>query len=159
MPRAQFKVQDLLVDVVAPNLERLGQFCLFPTKYCKFLTLDCPQNTFILCVWGNTYDPCRLDASLIPCGGGLTDGGGCGANYSTCWQSELFLLDIEKLLINPAEIDQVREQVNTLLEAVSSRAKEVQQDMQPKTLAQAELLEQELQEALEEVQQLKERLG
>jgi hypothetical protein len=156
MPRARFKVQDLLVDVVAPNLERLGKFCVFPTKACPQLTLVCPNNTHIACWLGVTPDPCGRGVT-VDCLLTITDG--CGANYSTCFQTDLFIIDVRKLIINPKEIDVLREQVNVLLEAAGARGQELAREMQPQNLAQAELLEENLAAALEEVQALKERLG
>jgi len=154
MPRARFKVQDLMVDVVAPNLDRLGRYCLFPTKVCPHLTLACPDDTFIVCWQGLTVDPCggRLTMDCL-----ITDG--CGVNYSTCWQSELFVIDVEKLVINPKEIDVLREQVDVLLNAAGERGSEVTQAMQPQNLAQAELLEEQLSAALKEVQKIKKQFG
>ncbi|MFL7808024.1 MAG: hypothetical protein AB8I80_05315, partial [Anaerolineae bacterium] len=84
--------------------------------------------------------------------------GGCGVNYSTCMDTQLYVIDIERLVINPDDIKVVQAQLNEALQAVAVRGKEIAQDMAPQTLEQAEMLEADLHGALEEVQALKNRL-
>ncbi len=152
----QFKVKNLMIDVVsAKAAEIAGECCLFPTVDC-FLTFDC--NFRSLVCPGNSI-VCR-DPSVIACRRGsclITDG--CGLNYSTCAaDSGFYLIDLERLVINPDDIKVVQAQLNETLKAVGVRAQRVAKDMAPQTLAQAELLEEQLEGALKEVKAIKAEL-
>jgi len=73
--------------------------------------------------------------------------------------TELFVIDVERLVVNPDDIRVVQAQVGKLLEAVETRAPEVACDLAPRTAEQAALLEQGLKAALEKVKQIKKKLG
>jgi hypothetical protein len=73
--------------------------------------------------------------------------------------SRLWVIDMERLVINPDDIKVVQGQLNEALKAVSARAKEVSRDMMPQTAEQAEMLETELKAALAEVQAVSKKLG
>lgn len=151
---ARFAVKNLMVDVVSSAAAQYTpQLCLFPTKQCPHLTLDCPNHTHIFC-WRHITADCPFFS--VDC---LLTNDGCGINYSTCFDSRLFLIDIERLVINPADIKVVKKQIGEVLDAVKDRGPEVARDMAPRTAEQAELLEKALSEALDEVKKLKKDLG
>ena len=62
-------------------------------------------------------------------------------------------------MINPDDIKVVQAQLDETLEAVRVRGKEISNDMAPQTIEQAEMLEAELQGALEAVEASKKRLS
>lgn len=72
-----------------------------------------------------------------------------------CGDSELLVIDLEKLVVNPKLIKEVQAELEQVLNAVRDRGIEIDKEMAPQTLAQAEAIEKELQVALEEVQRLK----
>lgn len=150
-----FKVRDLMIDVVSVDLaektRELG-LCRFPTRWCGALLSPCPNNTF--CINPTVY--CPQDTLQCPART-LIDG--CGVNYSTCLDSRFVVIDVEQLVINPDQIDIVREQMDQVLEAAQARGAEVAENLQPKTLEQAEFLEEQLQAALREVKDIKDKLG
>ena len=158
---SEFKVKNLMIDVVSAGVGELGAICAFPTRDCPHLSLICPgdthicrQPTFIICDKGTIVCPA---ISKIDCEKGTFDHT-CGPNYSTCWQSELWVVDLKRLLVNPDDIRVVREQLDHVMRAVESRGVEIAKDMQPQTRQQAEFLEQQLEVALREVQELKNQL-
>lgn len=151
---AQFKVKNLMIDVVSADLEgRLGELCLFPTNHCPSFSLICPNQTFIGCFWRTIN--CLITDCLRSCF--ISDG--CGLNYSTCFQTDIWIIDLKRLIINPDDITVVQDQLNQALKALGTRADEVGKNMRPQTIEQAEMLEQHLKQALDEVQRLKKELG
>jgi predicted nucleic acid-binding Zn-ribbon protein len=68
------------------------------------------------------------------------------------------MIDIKQLVINPDEINVLRNQLDEVFKAVEVRALEVEADMAPKNLDQAEYVESQLQEALKHVQTLKKKM-
>ena len=152
---AEFKIKNLMIDVVAADKAKLGELCLFPTKYCRFLSIHCPKDTYIVCDWITQW--CK--GQTLDCMASCFVSGGCGVNYSTCWNSELFMIDIKQLVINPDEINVLRDQLDEVFKAVEVRALEVEADMAPKNLEQAEYVESQLQNALKHVQNLKRKMG
>ena len=154
---AQFKVKNLMVDVVsAKAAEIAGPICLFPTNACHHFTLQCRLNT-LACADHTMV--CR-DPTVFGCFKGscfISDG--CGVNYSTCMDTRLWVIDMERLVINPDDIKVVQGHLNEALKELRVRGEEVTQDMQPQTVQQAEMLEDHLKAALEEVQAVKKNLG
>ena len=151
---ARFQVKNLSVDIVSSAAAELTpQLCLFPTKRCPHFSLRCPVNTYIFCYRQITVD-CPFFS--VDC---LLTRDGCGLNYSTCLDSRLFIIDVERLVINPGDIKVVQKQVGDLLKGVEARATEVAQDMAPQTVEQADLLEKNLTAALTEVRRIKKELG
>jgi hypothetical protein len=151
---ARFNVKNLSVDIVSASAVKITpNLCLFPTRNCPHFTLDCPRNTLIFC-WRHITLDCPVFS--IDC---ILSDGGCGVNYSTCLDSRLFLIDVERLVINPADIKMVQKNVKELMEAVQARAPEIAQDMAPQTKESAAFLEKHLAAALEEVRSIKEKLG
>ncbi|MCB1906020.1 MAG: hypothetical protein KDH15_01520 [Rhodocyclaceae bacterium] len=154
---AQFKVKNLMVDIASAKLDEIaGAICHFPTNACVNFTLHCRLNTYhcpdrsLLC----------RNPTLTACFRGscfLSDG--CGVNYSTCMDTRLWVIDFERLVINPDDIKAVQGQLNEALKALSVRSEEISHDMKPKTVEQAEMLEAGLKAALEEVQAARKEMG
>jgi hypothetical protein len=148
-----FKVKDLMIDVTSIELAKktkdLG-LCRFPTKWCGALLSRCPDNS--LCLNRSVF--CPTDTLRCP---GVTDG--CGLNYSTCLDSRFFLVDLEKLVINPDDINIVRDQMEQVLKAAEVRGTEVAENLRPQTMEQAEFLEQHLEAALDQIREMKDELG
>ena len=154
---AEFKVKNLMIDIVSARTgDVAGPICRFPTRDCLHFTLGCRLNTFAC---PDRSIVCR-DPTIVGCfKGSCFVSDGCGVNYSTCMDTRLWVIDIERLVINPDDINVVQAQLDEALKAVSVRANEIAQDMAPQTLEQAELLESGLKDALEEVQAVKKKLG
>lgn len=149
----QFKVKDLAIGVSAHKLVDLDKLCLFPTKWCRYFisSIPCRPCTFLIT---DIIDctPCSILNSRIP-----TDGP-CGVAHSTCYNTELFVLDVRELVINPGDIDLVREQFGEFLNVVQARGEEVTKAMTPQSVEQIDLVEGELKAALAEVQALRKQL-
>lgn len=176
---AEFKIKNLMVDVVSgvqvPDLDKL---CLWPTAHCVFprtcytvitclfacsklptcwfpcsLRPTCPLHT---CLFGCSFHPttCPLHTTILYC---TPPSEGCEGTEMVvgCGDSELLVIDLQKLVINPELIKEVQAELDHVLNAVAERGVEINKAMAPQTLAQAEVLEKELKAALEEVQKLK----
>lgn len=151
---ARFQVKNLTVDIVSSAAAEITpELCLFPTKRCPHFTLNCPLNTYIFC-WRQITLECPFISDYC-----LLTRDGCGVNYSTCLDTRLFLIDVERLVINPDDVKVVQKQVGDLLKAVETRGPEVARAMAPQTAEQAQLLERSLTDALAEVRKLKKELG
>jgi len=72
-----------------------------------------------------------------------------------CGGTELVVIDLRKLVVNPEVIKEVQSELEEVLKVAAERGVEINKSMAPQTKAQAELLEAELKAALEEVQKLK----
>ncbi len=156
---AEFRVKNLMIDVVKADTQKLEPICRFPSNAC-LLTDACPRYTFIVCKGltrcpGNTF-VCP-DRTLV-CENYTVIDDGCGLNYSTCFRSDVFVLDIRKLVVNPDDIGVLREQLGTLVDALERQSVVVNKSMAPSTKAQAEVLEAELEKALKEVKAAKAKL-
>ncbi len=138
---AEFKIKNLMVDIVSKDIvDRIGPFCRFPTRYCRYFISPCINPTEWQCPYG-TIDCLISD--------------GCGANYSGCFRTDVWILDTKTLVINPEDIHIVREQLDEVFKAIDQRAMEVQTEMRPQNLKQVEVLEEQLKLALDELGQIK----
>ncbi len=144
---AQFRVSNLMIDVASAEIDGMDKLCLIPTNCGQLFTKDCPWLTFVV-------KGCLKDATLVGCF--ISDG--CGLNYSTCWAgSRTYVIDLERLVSNPGDIDAVKGQMREVFAKVKEGAREI--DAGPQTFEQAEALEQALEGALDEVRKAKRRLG
>jgi hypothetical protein len=142
---AEFKIKNLMVDILNKDLiEKIGPFCKFPTRYCRYFISPCLYPTEIACP-NQTIDCFVSD--------------GCGVNYSGCYRTDLWVLDTKTLVINPEDILVVRKQMDELFKAIEVRAAEVKVEMRPQNLKQVQVLEDQLNVALEELQRIKAELG
>jgi hypothetical protein len=157
----EFKIRNLMVDVVSgvqvPDLDKL---CLFPTNVCWF-ERSCLLYISRTCIGISDLchlirtDPCRImhtrplqcQGESVPCAGSNLPMG--------CDGSDVVIIDLRQLVVNPDVIQEVQAELNQVLQAVHDRGIELNRTMAPQTLAQAELLENELKAALEEVQKMK----
>ena len=139
-----FKIKDLAINISDVNFPDLEKVCRFPTKVacgivltkipCKLLTMTCIARS----------DPCLCTGlQSIPCRG--TDPCTCSGCYGA---SEILVINIRDLLINPEAIAGVREELNGLMEAAQKQSVEVAKAMQPATKAQVAAVKQKLTEAL-----------
>jgi hypothetical protein len=167
IPMATFKIKNLMVDVVSsapvPDLDKL---CKSPTLFC-YITGCQKKPSIHQCDWGAPSIACAVRAcsmlpTMIPC---ISDtclvcndpSVACEGTHVpiACGDSELLVIDLEKLVVNPELIKDVQAELDQVLKAVAKRGVEINKEMAPQTLAQAELLEKELTAALEEVKRLK----
>ena len=138
---AEFKIKNLMVDVVSRDVvDKIGNFCRFPTRYCRYFISPCIYPTEWHCPYG-TIDCLISD--------------GCGVNYSGCYRSDIWILDTKTLVINPEDIRIVRTQLDEMFKAIEGRAEEVQAEMRPQNLKQVEILEEQLKIALDELERIK----
>ena len=149
---SEFRLKNLMIDVLDRSVrDKFPDLCLFPTRYCRFFISRCIQPTFIACRF-DTID-CLITNHCL-----LTNGG-CGVNYSTCYQTDLFIIDLKTLVINPADIRVVQQQLKEVFSAVEERAAEVQHNMAPQSIEQINVLEDQLKGALDELANLKKQMG
>ena len=168
-----FKIKNLMIDVVsAARVPDLDKLCGFPTDVncgnllskclkfisCKMASIPCGPCTVLNTHCGltptNICDACTYISPVVaecvgpsvPCAGSDLPIG--------CAQSEWAVIDLRKLVINPALIKEVQAELDEVLKVVAERGVEINKAMAPQTQAQAEALEKELTAALEEVRKL-----
>ena len=107
---------------------------------------------------------CRVGNSFIDNGCGrfisvITDpgGGGCGVNFSTLPPTD-WLRDVIRTAVDPTELTVLRDELDLAVAELDARAEVVNAAFAPQTVADAELVEGHLVEALDEVRDLKGRL-
>ena len=146
-----FRIKDLAINVASAKIADIDKICLFPTRQCGYLlSQGCRPCSFYI------SDPCWHWTQNCGACSFLSDG--CGLNYSTCWRSDIFLINIKDLVINPADVTIVRQQMDAVLKAVQERGAEIAASMRPQTAAQIEMLEKQLSEALKELGTLKKEI-
>ena len=143
---AEFKIKNLMVDIVSADIvDKIGKFCRFPTRYCHFFISPCIFPSGVAC-----------ELKSIDC----LISEGCGPNRSTCVAgSETWLIDLETLVINPEDIRIVQAQLDEMFHAIKVRAAEVEIEMRPQNLKQVEILEEQLNIALDELKRIRGELG
>jgi hypothetical protein len=158
---SEFKIKNLMIDVVSgvqvPDLDKL---CLRPTKLpgCWF-PRSCMRFISPCGIWTpcpiRSIDPCHfMRTTILEC---IGESMGCAGSDLpiACGGTELVVIDLGKLLVNPELINEVRAELDEVLKIASERGVQLTKALAPQTKAQAELLETELKAALEEVQKLK----
>jgi len=162
----EFRIKNLMVDVVSalefPDVDKL---CRWPTQFCGVVFTKCFKYISRPCL----APSCRVPSlDCLPCSQRITMcQGACsfispivedcpGRSLVACpGGSEILVIDIHDLLINPELVQEVQVELEQVMKAVQERGVALNKAMAPQTKAQAEALEKELEVALEEIKRLK----
>ena len=143
-----FKVKDLMIDVSSESQLRftppvtifccrLG--CTAITEVCRFYCTVIPTNP---CGYLHTYGGCGFPFTHVPCVAGTC------AGSETPWTPQ----------INPQQFGSLKEQLKFALEAAEAQEKAAAESLKPQTVADVEMLEKKLTEALDELRARKAEL-
>lgn len=165
-----FRVRNLSVTLDAVEKAAaadIDQLCLNQTLHClKPSILDytptlCVFQTHLTC-WG--LSPCAFQTPLTcwklsPCPFGSRPPTGCGVNYSTLPPTTLdTLTPVIKTLEDPDILKVLEIQLSDVMKAIRERGIELDKQFRPRSLADAEAVEKELEAALAELKEMKKDL-
>ena len=167
----RFRVNDLTVALDRANAERqacgvnfscpggpAGSFCAL-TNNCPAFTIDCRNITVVGCRFGTIDCNFFTNDCIVTRDCGFATGG-CGLNFSTLQPT-----DITRLIqtTDPVErvelISTLKADLGSAIEQLEIAEKQSEALAQPQTFEQAEQLERRLESALDEVKQMKKKLG
>ena len=159
-----FKIKDLMIDVTSiPKPCLGGTLCAQPSicgSCSHFVTGGCCGGSLALSVCGfqcsHLHSICQgCSIALTNCTPHCTNVGSvCGFASNPC-PGSIHTTTPYQVEVDPAIL---KEQLKAALVAVEEREKQINESLAVKTLADAELLEGKLSEALEEVKRLKKTL-
>jgi hypothetical protein len=140
----QFKIKDLMVQVL-PDAKLAGQqYCLLPSVPCVPPSINC-----------------RLLYSYVPtgCWPITCPGNTCLITDDRCGLlSPYIAIDVRDLVVNPAELAYLKDQLRRSLARVEEVEARVDEDFSPQSLEQIETLETQFQDALEALDARKKEL-
>jgi hypothetical protein len=181
----QFKVKDLMINVVPEALEReniyklcpQGTFCWPDTNWCPTWFSHCHwyspigcQTWISRCDWGTIVAChrfisdcpggtilCRFDSGICPNASQICPGGSivCQTGSDPCGGS---ILDPGDILTNPAALSALKEQLRQTLARVEAQEQAAAEGLQPQTIEQVDQLTQQLTEGLEELKARRQEL-
>ena len=143
-----FKVKDLMIDLSAqkaPQLPLCRIGCTRVISYCLFT-----------CSGDPTVNTCRyFESTIVTCRYGITNitciGGSCGFSEDT-------IDTIDTIYEDPTQVSALKEKLKSALEKVEAHEKTVAENLKPQTVADVEMLETKLNEALAELKSRKTEL-
>lgn len=143
-----FKIKDLMIDVTSIPKACIGGTVCNPTFACHFGT--CGHCSVIISFCGFN---CSYAVSVCACS---HFGSACPTGSIACPGGSIFPTTTPyQVEIDPAVL---KAQLQAALTAVEEREKQINDSLMVKTLADAELLEGKLSEALDEVKRMKKTL-
>jgi hypothetical protein len=159
-----FKVRDLMIDVLPEAGGGANLGCYPGTRITCFAgtcdictqkpTIDC-NPTFWQCLISCTCTGCTRTCPPISC-----PKGSCGWSPPIDQFTELqtVVLNQPGMVANPQNLKELKAQLRQALAQVEAQERMAEESMRPQSLEEADMLEQKLTEALEELRQHREEL-
>jgi len=150
-----FKVKDLMIDVA--GIERPDILCALGTlKTCALMCTNIVPSRCFCSYWRTPVPTCVYNATThyAVCDGGSV---ACDGSWDTTVIQTTIIIN-QTPVLTPVEIAPLKEQLKAALELVEKQEKAVNEQLQPKTLQEVNLLERKLTEALHEIKAQKAEL-